>query len=90
MIAADWAQLAEEWEGSAVGLVAEVDCSGAGKEVCKANGVHAYPKLKYGAPSALVEYRGKRAYNEFAQFAQDHLKPADEVTSRRQHKLRHS
>merc|ERR1712178_573892 len=41
-------------------LVADVDCTAAGKPLCDANGVKGYPTIKYGDPSNLEDYKGGR------------------------------
>lgn len=71
----DWEKLAEEWDGNAVGLVAEVDCTADGKPLCDANGVRGFPTLKYGDPTNLEDYQGSRSYNDLSKFAKDNLKP---------------
>merc|ERR1712032_1512985 len=65
-MAPDWEKLSEEWEGNTVGLVAEVDCTAEGKELCETNSVKGFPTLKWGDPSAL---------EDFQKFATENLKP---------------
>merc|ERR1740139_194656 len=74
-MAPDWETLAAEWEGDAIGLVAEVDCTTEGKPLCEANGVKGFPALKYGDPSALEDYNGGRSLSDFQTFAKGNLKP---------------
>mmetsp|Transcript_14610 Transcript_14610/g.32214 ORF Transcript_14610/g.32214 Transcript_14610/m.32214 type:complete len:212 (-) Transcript_14610:49-684(-) len=74
-MAADYEKLASDWEGHAVGLIAEVDCTAAGKPLCDANGVKGFPSLRYGDPSDLQEYKGGRSYDALSSFAKDNLKP---------------
>jgi len=75
-MAPHWEKLASEWEGHAVGLIAEVDCTEeATKPLCDANGVQGFPTLKWGDPSALEDYDGGREYDDFAKFATENLKP---------------
>lgn len=72
----DWEKLAEEWDGSQVGLVAEIDCTDdKGKPLCDANGVKGFPTIKYGDPSSLEDYQGGRDYTGLAKFATENLKP---------------
>jgi hypothetical protein len=73
-MAPDWEKLSGEWEGHAVGLIADVDCTEEGKPLCDANGVKGFPSLKYGDPSALEDYSGARTYDALAKFATDNLK----------------
>lgn len=65
----------KSWEGSKVGLVADVDCTGAGESLCEKNGVEGYPSIKWGDPSALEEYDGGRELEELIEFAKENLKP---------------
>jgi len=74
-MASDWEKLSEEWEESKVGLVAEVDCTAAGKPLCDANGVKGFPTLKYGDPSSLEDYTGGRSFEDLSKFAKQNLKP---------------
>jgi len=74
-MAPDWEKLSGEWEGHAVGLIAEVDCTADGKPLCDANGVRGFPTLKYGDPSSLEDYQGGRDYAALAKFATENLKP---------------
>jgi hypothetical protein len=74
-MAPDWEKLGSEWEGNAVGLIAEVDCTTEGKPLCDANGVKGFPSLKYGDPNNLEDYQGGRTYDALAEFAKENLKP---------------
>ncbi|EEC51049.1 predicted protein [Phaeodactylum tricornutum CCAP 1055/1] len=74
-MAPDWEKLAEEWDGHAVGLIAEVDCTTEGKPLCDANGVRGFPTLKYGDPAGLEDYQGSRSFDDLATFAKENLKP---------------
>jgi len=79
-MAPDWEKLASEWEGHAVGLIAEVDCTNEdARPLCDANGVKGFPSLKWGDPNALEDYEGGRTYDDFAAFATDSLKPVCSV-----------
>eukprot|EP00804_Cyclotella_cryptica_P026088 CCRYP_013950-RA/>CCRYP_013950-RA protein AED:0.18 eAED:0.18 QI:165/0.66/0.5/1/0.66/0.75/4/0/246 len=58
----DWDKLMEAYAGSATQLVAEVDCTAAGKPLCDQVGVRGYPTIKYGDPvlfwgGVIVLYR---------------------------------
>lgn len=53
----DWDKLIADFEGSATQLVADVDCTAGGKDLCDANGVRGYPTLKWGDPSDLQDYQ---------------------------------
>jgi len=74
-MAPDWEKLASDWAGHDVGLVAEVDCTAAGKPLCDQNGVKGFPTLKYGDPASLDDYQGGRSYGDLSKFATENLKP---------------
>jgi hypothetical protein len=70
-----WDQLMGEFEGSATALVADVDCTAAGKPLCDSNGVQGFPTIKWGDPSALEDYQGGRDFDALKKFADENLKP---------------
>lgn len=70
-----WDKLMKQFEGSATALVADVDCTSAGKPLCDANGVQGFPTIKYGDPSALEKYEGGRDFDTLKAFADSNLKP---------------
>ena len=57
-----------EFEGSATQLIADVDCTAGGKDLCDANGVRGYPTLKWGSPDDLQDYQ-VRFLNECLKFS---------------------
>jgi Thioredoxin len=71
-MAPDWEQLAAEWEGHAVGLVAEVDCT-VSEVLCQEFEVGGYPTLMFGDPSAPESYEGDRDFESMSAFAKEHL-----------------
>ena len=71
----DWDKLMEEVNDSETQLIADVDCTANGKDLCDANGVRGFPTLKYGDPSSLEDYKGGRDYDSLKKFADEHLKP---------------
>lgn len=71
----DWDKLMAEFKGSATALVADVDCTAAGKPLCDSNGVRGFPTIKYGDPSALEDYQGGRDFDSLQTFARENLKP---------------
>mmetsp|Transcript_27704 Transcript_27704/g.47064 ORF Transcript_27704/g.47064 Transcript_27704/m.47064 type:complete len:219 (+) Transcript_27704:154-810(+) len=71
----DWDKLMEDFAGSATQLVADVDCTAGGKDLCDANGVRGYPTIKWGDPSDLQDYQGGRTYDDLKKFAEENLKP---------------
>jgi len=70
-----WDRLMKEFENSETALIADVDCTAAGKELCSRVGVDGYPTLKYGDPNNLEEYDGGRGYDELLTFAKENLGP---------------
>lgn len=71
----DWDKLMDAFADSETALVADVDCTTEGKELCTAQGVKGYPTLKWGDPSALEDYKGGRDYATLEKFATESLKP---------------
>jgi len=65
----------KEYKDSATALVADVDCTAAGKPLCDANGVQGFPTIKFGDPNALEKYEGGRDYDTLKKFADENLKP---------------
>merc|ERR1711934_44784 len=55
-------------------LVADVDCTAAGKPLCDKAGVRGYPTIKHGDPNNLEDYKGGRDYAALEKFAKG-LKP---------------
>jgi len=65
----------KEFESSTTALVADVDCTAEGKELCTKVGVKGYPTLKYGDPNNLEDYKGGREYDSLLTFAKENLGP---------------
>jgi len=65
-----------EFEDSETALVADVDCTADGKELCTKEGVQGFPTLKYGDPNNLEDYKGGRDYDDLLKFAKENLGPA--------------
>jgi hypothetical protein len=55
-----WDSLMAEYKDSKTILIADVDCTAAGKPLCDAAGVKGYPTIKYGDPADLQDYKGGR------------------------------
>jgi hypothetical protein len=64
-----------EYKDSTTALVADVDCTAGGKDLCETHGVRGYPSIKYGDPSALEDYQGGRSLSDLQTFAAENLKP---------------
>ncbi|VEU43491.1 unnamed protein product [Pseudo-nitzschia multistriata] len=71
----DWDKLMDAFADSPTALVADVDCTAEGKDLCSAHGVKGYPTIKWGDPSALEDYNGGRDYASLETFAKENLKP---------------
>jgi len=56
-------------------LIADVDCTAAGKPLCEKVGVRGYPTLKWGDPNSLEDYSGGRSFADLKKFAKENLKP---------------
>jgi len=67
--------LMAEFADSPKALVADVDCTASGEELCKKHNVRGYPTLKYGDPSDLQDYSGGRSFDELKKFAEENLGP---------------
>jgi len=71
----DWDKLMTKFADNPGVLIADIDCTAAGKPLCDAHGVKGYPTIKYGDPSALEDYKGGRSYADLEKFA-DGLGPS--------------
>merc|ERR1719476_145608 len=65
----------DAYAGSATALIADVDCTAGGKDLCEQNGVRGYPSIKYGDPADLQDYQGGRDFDSLKKFAKENLKP---------------
>jgi len=70
----DWDKLMKQDFGESA-LVADVDCTAAGKPLCEKVGVRGYPTLKWGDPNSLEDYSGGRSFADLKKFAKENLKP---------------
>jgi len=70
-----WDRLMREFDESETALVADVDCTAEGKELCTKEGVKGFPTLKYGDPNNLEDYKGGREYDDLLTFAKENLGP---------------
>jgi len=71
----DWDKLMEDFKDSPGSLVADVDCTTEGKDLCEKHQVRGYPSIKYGDPNDLQDYQGGRSYDDFKKFADENLGP---------------
>jgi len=70
-----WDRLMGDFKGSPTSLVADVDCTEAGKDLCETHGVQGFPTIKYGDPNDLKAYEGGRGYEDLKKFADENLGP---------------
>jgi hypothetical protein len=70
-----WDKLVAEFKDSKTALVADVDCTAGGKELCNEIGVKGYPTIKHGDPNDLQDYKGGRDFDALQKFAQENLGP---------------
>jgi len=71
----DWDKLMDAFADSNTALIADVDCTAEGKDLCSAQGVKGYPSIKWGDPANLEDYKGGRDYSSLEKFASEKLKP---------------
>jgi len=64
-----WDKLMAEFEGHATTMIADVDCTADGKDLCSDVGVQGYPTIKHGDPDDLQDYEGGRDYEDLKKFA---------------------
>merc|ERR1712083_432993 len=57
-------------------LIADVDCTADGKDLCEKHGVKGYPTIKYGDVSDLKDYNGGRSFDDLKKFAEENLGPS--------------
>lgn len=65
-----------EFKDSTTSLVADVDCTTEGKDLCEKHGVKGYPTIKYGDVSDLQDYNGGRSFEDLKKFAEENLGPS--------------
>lgn len=76
-----WDALMADYKDHPTKLVADVDCTAAGKPLCDANGVKGFPTLKWGDPTDLQDYEGGRTMSDLKKFAEENLKPQCSVAN---------
>jgi len=65
----------DDFKDSPTALVADVDCTADGKELCSKNDVRGYPTIMYGEVGELKKYEGGRSYEQLKKFAEENLGP---------------
>jgi len=76
-----WDKLMKEYEGNKGAIVADVDCTAAGKQLCEDHNVEGFPTIKWGDPAAMEDYDGGRDYEDLSAFAKENLKPVCSPTN---------
>jgi len=71
----DWDKLMGEFAGNSGVLIADVDCTESGKDLCETHGVQGFPTIKYGDPDELKDYEGGRTFADLKAFAETSLGP---------------
>jgi len=71
----DWDKLMGEFAESTTSLIADVDCTADGKDLCEKHKISGYPTIKYGDPEDMKDYEGGRDYASFKKFADENLGP---------------
>merc|ERR1712113_1086586 len=65
-----------DFKDSPTSLIADVDCTTEGKDLCSKHDVRGYPSIKYGDPGDLKDYQGGRTYSDLKKFADENLGPS--------------
>jgi len=71
----DWDKLMAEFKDSKDAVIADVDCTAGGKDLCEVMGVQGYPSIKHGDPNNLEDYEGGRDFESLSAFAKSNLGP---------------
>jgi len=77
----DWDTLGSEYENSKTVIIADVDCTAAGKSLCEKFGVRGYPTIKYFNPpdEEGEDYKGGRTLDDLRKFASSEVGPGCSV-----------
>jgi len=77
----DWDSLGAEYKDSKTVVIADVDCTAAGKPLCEKYGVRGYPTIKYFNPpdEEGEDYKGGRTLDDLKKFASTELGPGCSV-----------
>mmetsp|Transcript_14097 Transcript_14097/g.30713 ORF Transcript_14097/g.30713 Transcript_14097/m.30713 type:complete len:146 (+) Transcript_14097:208-645(+) len=70
-----WDQLGDEYAASSSVLVADVDCTAEGEELCQKYNVGGYPTIKYFVDGNMEgeDYQGGRDFDSLKSFVEDKL-----------------
>merc|ERR1712039_169706 len=63
------------YKGDSSTLIADVDCTAGGKDLCEEVGVQGFPTIKHGDPNNLEDYEGGRDFKALSKFAKENLGP---------------
>jgi len=80
----DWDSLGSAFADSKTVLIADVDCTAAGKSLCEKHGVRGYPTIKYYNPpdEEGEDYKGGRDLAALKKFAESELGPGCSVDAK--------
>merc|ERR1719436_878122 len=67
----DWDKLMTSFKDHKTTLIADVDCTSEGKDLCETHGVEGFPTIKYGDPSDLQDYEGGCDFKALKKFVDD-------------------
>merc|ERR1712137_363786 len=62
-----WNQLMDSFKDSDSVVIAEVDCSADGQQLCQEQRIYGVPTMKFGDALALQQYRGERSFEALPQ-----------------------
>merc|ERR1712113_1033884 len=68
-------KLMDLYKGDSNSLIADVDCTAGGKDLCEEVGVQGFPTIKHGDPNNLEDYEGGRDFESLKTFAKENLGP---------------
>jgi len=71
-----WDKLMKQYADSKDILIADVDCTAGGKDLCEEVGVQGFPTIKFGDPNNLEDYEGGRDLKALQQHAKEKLGPS--------------
>merc|ERR1711934_135509 len=80
----DWDSLGDKFKDSKTVVIADVDCTAAGKSLCEKHGVRGYPTIKYYNPpdEEGEDYKGGRDLAALTKFVETELGPGCSVDAK--------